>query len=77
MVEHVQAERLVCSEVRIPRLVCDGEGKEVPKLLNSRWREKLLESEEVPVPQTDTGRRGENPKTSGRTHVKVLGKMTL
>ena len=30
----------------------------------------------VPVPQTDTGRRGENPKTSGRTLVKELGKMT-
>ena len=44
--------------------------------MNSRWREKLLWSEEVPVPQTDTGRRGENPKTSGRTLVKELGKMT-
>jgi hypothetical protein len=31
---------------------------------------------EVPVPQTDTGRRGENPKTNGRTLVKELGKMT-
>ena len=30
----------------------------------------------MPVPQTDTGRRGENPKTSGRTLVKELGKMT-
>ena len=30
----------------------------------------------VPVPQTDTGGRGENPKTSGRTIVKELGKMT-
>ena len=45
--------------------------------MNSRWLEKLLRSERVPVPQTDTGRRGENPKTSGRTHVKELGKMTL
>ena len=44
--------------------------------MNSRWREKLLSSEEVPVPQTDTGGRGENPKTSGRTLVKELGKMT-
>ena len=47
------------------------------KLMNSRWREKLLTRYTVPVPQTDTGRRGENPKTSGRTHVKELGKMTL
>ena len=30
----------------------------------------------VPVPQTDTGRRGENPKVLGRTAVKELGKMT-
>ena len=33
-------------------------------------------SEEVPVPQTDTGRRGENPKMSEITIVKELGKMT-
>jgi hypothetical protein len=30
----------------------------------------------VPVPQTDTGRRGENPKVLERTAVKELGKMT-
>ena len=54
----------------------DGDRKEVWKLLNSHWREKLLGSKRVPVPQTDTGRRGENPKTSGRTLVKELGKMT-
>ena len=71
-----QAVRLVRSEVRAPRLGRDGDRKQVGKLLNSRWREKLLWSEEVPVPQTDTGRRGENPKTSGRTLVKELGKMT-
>ncbi len=49
----------------------------VGKLLNPRWREKLLGSDQVPVPQTDTGGRGENPKTSGRTLVKELGKITL
>ena len=76
MVDSVQAVRLVCSEVRTLRLGCDGDRKQVWKLLNSRWREKLLLSEGVPVPQTDTGRRGENPKTSGRTLVKELGKMT-
>ena len=37
---------------------------------------KAARSEEVPVPQTDTGRRGENPKTIGRSIVKELGKMT-
>ena len=30
----------------------------------------------IPVPQTDTGRRGENPKADGRSIVKELGKMT-
>jgi hypothetical protein len=30
----------------------------------------------VPVPQTDTGRRGENPKVLERTVVKELGKIT-
>ena len=30
----------------------------------------------VPVPETDTGGRGENPKVSERTMVKELGKMT-
>ena len=29
----------------------------------------------VPVPQTDAGGRGENPKTNERTLVKELGKM--
>ena len=31
---------------------------------------------EVPVPQTDTGRRGENPKADERNVVKELGKIT-
>ncbi len=30
----------------------------------------------VPVPQTDTGGWGENPKADGRSIVKELGKMT-
>ncbi len=34
---------------------CDGEGNLVPKLWRSHWREKLLASDGVPVPQTDTG----------------------
>ena len=37
---------------------------------------KAATSEKAPVPQTDTGRRGENPKMSEITIVKVLGKMT-
>ena len=77
LVECVQAVRLVGSEVRQLRLGCDGDRRLVWKLLNPRWREKLLVSEGAPVPQTDTGGRGENPKTNGRTLVKELGKMTL
>ena len=37
---------------------------------------KAATSKKVPVPQTDTGRRGENPKMSEITIVKELGKMT-
>ncbi len=40
-------------------------------------QEKPLARFGVPVPQTDTGRRGENPKARERTLVKELGKMTL
>ena len=63
MVEPVQAVRLVCSE-------------QVVKHVNPGWQEKALVMLRVPVPQTDTGRRGENPKTNERTLVKELGKMT-
>lgn len=39
-------------------------------------REKLLARRRAPVPETDTGRRGEDPKVRGRTLVKELGKMS-
>ena len=39
-------------------------------------RKSAKASYEVPVPQTDTGRRQENCKTNGITIVKELGKMT-
>ena len=48
----------------------------VGKHVNSRWQEKVLIIVRVPVPQTDAGGRGENPKTNERTLVKELGKMT-
>ena len=48
----------------------------VEKHVNPRWREKVLLMLRVPVPQTDAGGRGENPKTNERTLVKELGKMT-
>ena len=38
-------------------------------------RKASLEVYRAPVPQTDTGRRGENPKVRERTPVKELGKM--
>ena len=48
----------------------------VEKRVNSGWQEKALVIVRVPVPQTDAGGRGENPKTNERTLVKELGKMT-
>ena len=53
----------IATELHLKRLIVGGFEKDVYK-------------RQVPVPQTDTGRRGENPKTSGRTLVKELGKMT-
>lgn len=58
------------------RMSCDGEGNKVLKFLISRCQEKLLVRNKLPVPQTDTGSRGENPKVCERTLVKELGKMT-
>ncbi len=55
----------------------EGEGRKVPKQPNPCCREKPLPRARVPVPQTDTGRRGENPQARERTLVKELGKMTL
>ena len=55
----------------------DGDRNRVGKHVNPRWQEKLLTiMYKVPVPQTDAGGRGENPKTNGRTLVKELGKIT-
>ncbi len=47
----------------------------VPESLISHCQEKRLARNKVPVPQTDTGRRGENPKVRGITLAKELGKM--
>ena len=63
-------------QIRASITSCDGEGTIVPKFLISHCQEKPLVRKEVPVPQTDTGRRGEYPKVIGRTLVKELGKMT-
>ena len=72
-----QIMRGLISEVRLERtLGDDGEWNLVTKFMNSHWREKLLSSNLVPVPQSDTGGRWENHKTNGITIVKELGKMT-
>ena len=77
MEEHVQATSLVVSQMLTAlRTSCDGEGNQVPKFPMSHCQEKLLVRKQLPVPQTDTGSRGENPKVSERTLVKELGKMT-
>ena len=46
---------------------------EAPEFILSRKATIVLH---VPVPQTDTGSRGENPQASGRSVVKELGKIT-
>lgn len=71
-----QAVRELDRQIRPTISSCDGEGNVVPKFLISHCQEKPLVRSQVPVPETDTGRRGENPKVSGRTLVKELGKMT-
>jgi hypothetical protein len=50
--------------------------KIVAKQQISHCQEKFLSREQVPVPQTDTGRKVENTKASEKTIVKELGKMT-
>ena len=50
-----------------------GEGELVEALLPRKASKRVLSA---PVPQSDTGRRGENPKVLERTAVKELGKMT-
>src|SRR5699024_7856024 len=77
LVEHGQATGLSRSQMLLlVRMSCDGECSLVPKYRMSQCQEKFLVRESLPVPQTDTGSRGENPKVSERTFVKELGKMT-
>ena len=74
---HVQAVRKKMSQMLVFRFqaVMRSEIK-VAKVMMSHCQEKLLARENIPVPQTDTGRRGEDPKVRGKTLVKELGKMT-
>ena len=77
MVEPVQAVRLFRSEVRGCFLSRDGDRKISREACESTLARKGANIiARVPVPQTDAGGRGENPKTNERTLVKELGKMT-
>ena len=48
----------------LPRTSDDEDRNKVGKSVMSRCQEKLLVSVYLPVPQTDTGSRGEHPKVS-------------
>ena len=77
MVEPVQVVSLFGSEVRRCFVSHDGDRKISREACESTLARKgagLIVR--VPVPQTDAGGRGENPKTNERTIVKELGKMT-
>ena len=52
----------------------DVERKEVAKPVESVPRKAAIDHR-VPVPKTDTGGWGENPKAGGRSIAKELGKM--
>ena len=54
----------------------DGERRESSEARESTLSRKAAIALCAPVPQTDTGRRGENPQADGRSVVKELGKMT-
>ncbi len=73
----VQAGREEDRQIRLPKSR-DVMGSEirVANWLIPSCQEKPLTRDEVPVPQTDTGRQGEKPKARERTFVKELGKMT-
>ena len=52
----------------------EADRKEVGKPMGN-WPRKAANKYSVPVPETDTGGRGENPKADERSVVKELGKM--
>lgn len=65
LVVRVQAVRRKMRQIPFsPTLSCDGKGHCAPESLISHCQEKPLARREVPVPQTDTGRREENSKVS-------------
>jgi hypothetical protein len=63
-----QIHEVICRDV-MARVVTPA------KPLIPHCQEKPLARTKVTVPQTDTGRQGENPKARERTLVQELGKM--
>ena len=53
----------------------DRTGRKNPPKPMGNWPRKAANKYSVPVPETDTGGRGENPKADERSVVKELGKM--
>ncbi len=71
----VQAGYQSLWQIRVAMGSRDAERNKVAKSVSHASRKAAIVYT-VPVPQTDTGRRGENPKAGGRSIVKELGKMT-
>ena len=72
----VQGEVVVWSEVHIREAIALKGSENSNEVNEFTLARKAAKFPEVPVPQTDTGRREENSKTNGITLVKELGKMT-
>ena len=59
------------------QLKCDDEDSLLSKFSDAMLPRKTSKDIlQIPVPRTNTGAQGENPKVSERTMVKELGKMT-
>ena len=71
----MQAQQAGDRQTRTPVRGREAERKEVAKHAIPVPRKAAI-VHTVPVPQTDTGGWGENPKAGGRSIVKELGKMT-
>ncbi len=70
----VQAKEGLCRKSRITTRDRDADRRRVGKQAE-RLSRKAAIVYKAPVPKTDTGGRGENPKAGGRSIAKELGKM--
>ncbi len=71
----MQAQKEKGRQTRPSIRVREAERKEVAKRAEAVPRKAAI-VHKAPVPKTDTGGQGENPKAGGRSIVKELGKMT-